>query len=242
MLPFLRTVADDTVFWAGCANQFCMRRQEVARAAPAPLFQGWRLRRGAVRLVHPRVRLILCKSAISNSAAAAAKINFVYGNLENTRAHSPPCLFTAFLLAGKSFSKSSTKTTLSGSNANARGRALACVWANVFWLRGQNVNTNGGCFAFRLVTLARSLGCCVLFHLCMCCCLPCALFTLVRMTNHTFANTIQLISSRGILHKKLPSIEYISDNIYGMELCLPLHLRKIPSLAHGIDISNVTVK
>ena len=69
MLPFLRTVADDTVFWAGCANQFCMRRQEVSRARR-------RFSRGGAcagappgpRRVHPRERLILCKSAISNRA------------------------------------------------------------------------------------------------------------------------------------------------------------------------------
>jgi len=59
MLPFLRTVADDTVFWAGCVHQLGMRRQEVV---PGVLFQGWRLRTpaGATLTDAP---LILCKSA-----------------------------------------------------------------------------------------------------------------------------------------------------------------------------------
>lgn len=147
MLPFLRTVADDTVFWAGCANQFCMRWQEVVRAAPAPLFQGWRLRRAARRPVHPRrVRLILCKSAISNSARHRPRL-ILFTEIWKLRApiHPLVCLQRFFSLENPFRNLPQKQPYRGRMQSQEVGRWRVCMGkCCVFWLRGQNVNTPMG--------------------------------------------------------------------------------------------------
>jgi hypothetical protein len=151
-------------------NSACGRRRYRARGAT--LFQGWRLRWGATpgpRRVHPRERLILCKSAISNRARRWPRL-ILFTEIWKMRAPTHPlvCLPRFFSLENPFRNLPQKQHYRARMQTQEVERSRACMGKCVLapWAKCKH---QWGLFRIQIghpLALSRLLR--MLFHLCMC--------------------------------------------------------------------------